>query len=188
MSTETAPFDPDHPELFVDRPTWPMVIGIISISWAALGLLCGVGGIFFFSWMNSPSFTEMTAKQMGSPMPDVLRASSLQLVLMGVGTAWAGVLLFAGITTLARKDTGRMLHLLYAAVAIVIAVAGLYLQAKQMSAVRTWADANPDNKWAQQQTPVGQFIGVCFAMFFSLAYPVFLALWFGMGKGRQRMK
>lgn len=186
--TSPAPFDPNHPDLFVDRPKWPSVIGIISISWASLGLLCGVLSVFFFAWMNSGSFREMTEKGMGSPMPDLLRPNTLQFSLMSVGTVWAGVLLFAGIATLTRKETGRMLHLLYATVAIVLAVVGLVLQAKQMSAVRAWADANPDNKWAQQQKPMGQFLGICFAMFFSLAYPVFLALWFGMGKGREKIR
>lgn len=185
--TSPAPFDPNNPDLFIDRPRWPAVIGIISISWAGLGLLCGVVGMFMLMWMNTGSFREMTEKGMGSPMPELLLPNVLQLTLMGIGTAWAGVLLFAGITTFARKPTGRMLHLLYACVAIVLALAGLVLQAKQMTAVRAWADANPDSKWAQQQTPLGQFLGVCFSMFFSLAYPIFLALWFGMGKGRGRM-
>lgn len=193
MPTDTPPtqqpagFDPNNPDLFIDRPKWPTVIGVISVSWAGLGLLCGVLGTVGFVFMRQPMFTEQMEKSMGSPMPDVMLPNTMQLVLMGVGTLWACVLLFAGIALVTRKQTGRMLHLLYAIVALALACAGLFLQARQMSALHAWVEANPGNKWAQTQSPVGQFLGACFGMIMSLGYPTFLILWFGLGKGRQKI-
>jgi hypothetical protein len=185
--TPPTEFDPNHPDLFIDRPRWPTVVGIISISWSGLNLLCGIAFVGFFVWMNSASFTQMTEKGMGSPMPDVMRPNTLALVLMGVGTLWVGVLMFAGITTLARKDAGRMLHLLYAVVAIVLSAVGLVMQAKQNGAIRAWAEANPDTKWAQQQRPLGQFFGLMCGMGWGLAYPLFLIVWFGVVKGKEKI-
>ena len=185
--TIPAPFDPSNPDLFIDRPRWPTPVGIVSICWASLGLLCGILFTVGFAFTNGPQFSEMVEKGMGSPMPDVLRPNSSQLVLMAIGTLWAGVLLFAGIATLTRKESGRTLHLLYAIVALALAVVGLYLQARQMGEVRTWVDANPDNPWAKGQNPIGQFLGACFGMIFSLAYPIFLLIWFGVAKRNQKL-
>ena len=181
-------FDPNRTDLFIDRPTWPKVIWIISISWACFWMMCGLlmtVGMFF---MNSQAFTEMTEKGMGAPMPDAFRPSSTMWAFGAVGSLWLLVLLFAGLATLRHRDSGRGLHLLWAVVAVVLGCVSMVLQAKMLSGKRVWVEANPDSAWGKQFSPVGEFIGTLVGMAISFSYPLFLIIWFGMGKGKQRMK
>ncbi len=183
-----APFDPNRGDMFVDPPKWTTPVGIVSICLASLGLLCGVCGLVGIVFLNSPQMAEQMEKGVGAPMPDVMRPNTVQTVLIVISTLWAGVLLAAGLATLARRETGRMLHLLYAIVAILMGGYGLYLQGQQMGAQKDFFAANPDSPWAKHYSPTGALVGACVGMVFSFSYPLFLIIWFGMGKGKERMR
>src|SRR4051812_22540881 len=102
-----------------EAPAWPKVVGIISIVWASAWMLCGVCGL------ASPLFlgmmSNMVEKDMG-PMPPAMRPSLPQMALMAVGLAWAVLLLCAGIATVTRKPSGRVLHLAYAVGALIMVI------------------------------------------------------------------
>lgn len=188
VSSDPAPFDPNHPDLFVDRPKWPTVVGIISIAWAGVWLACGLMMAAFVVFLSSEAFAEMTEKGMGGPMPDAFRPDALMMVMGVVSSLWLLVLLFAGFATVKRAATGRGLHLLWAIVAVVLGIIGSYLQAKMLGEKRAWAEANPETGWAKNFKPGFEFVMALVTMFISFIYPVFLILWFGMGRGRERMK
>ena len=76
--TESA-FDMPMP---AEPPAWPKVVGIISIVWASLGLLCGVCGTGWLLYM--PTFAKSMEAQMG-PMPPAMSPSPAQLALMVLG-------------------------------------------------------------------------------------------------------
>ncbi|MBX3359407.1 MAG: hypothetical protein KF745_13390 [Phycisphaeraceae bacterium] len=168
---------------FLDHevPTWPKVVGIISIVWAGIGLTCagcGVAGLAAQS-MFAPQMEE----QLG-PMPDVMRVSPLMMGQMAIGTAWAFVLLAAGIATVMRKPAGRPLHLVYAIGGLILGIAGIAVQVQHQLAILEFANQNPGNKWIQQSPPVYGWIGVVVGIVLGLSWPVFCLIWFGLIKKR----
>lgn len=166
---------------FDTQPGWPKPIGIVSIVWGSLGLLCGVCGLASLSMMST--FVQGAEDQMG-PMPDIMKPSPLQMVAMALGFVPTVVLLVAGILTVKRNYKGRLAHLVYVALAIVIGGIGIAMQIQQQMALSAWAAENPDNMWAKQQQQGGMFayIGIAFGVILSFAWPIFCAIWFGFIK------
>jgi len=181
-SRGTPPSEPPLDELSLHEPPgWPKVVGIISIVWAGLGFLCGVCGIGSMAFM--PQMLKGAEQQLG-PMPDVMKPDTAQMVVMVVGMVAPVILLIAGIATVSRKPAGRMLHLVYAAVAIVLGVVGVGLAVRHQLAVEAWAKANSADKWAPQMTSPFAWVGIAFSVVITLAWPLFCACWFGLAKKR----
>src|SRR5688572_15792538 len=127
----TSPQDivPDEP------PRWPGVVGVISIVWASLGILCGACGVL------SPVLMQMflaQAEQQLGPMPAAMKPGPMQVGLAGVSLAWAFVLLTAGILLMIRKPVARPLHLVYGAVAILLTIAGTAAGVMAQMALNEW--------------------------------------------------
>lgn len=158
-------------------PGWPKGIGITSIVLASLGLCCGVCGVGMM--FAQGSLMKMAPAEMGTP-PDVMFASPGQMILAATGVPFSLVLLFAGIACMRRKASGRMLHLIYAIPSILLAVPGTWLAIQQINAQAAWKAANSGDKWAQQMHPEFGYFGVAIGLLFSLAWPVFAAIWFGL--------
>lgn len=167
---------------FDAQPGWPKPVGIISIVWGSLGLLCGVCGLGSVTMMSS--FMKGVEEQMGSPMPDVMKPSGAQMGLMALSFIPAVILIVAGVMTVKRNYKGRMLHLVYVGLSVVIGALGIGMQVMQQLAQKDWAAQNPDNKWAQniQQGGMFAYIGIAFGVILSFAWPVFCAIWFGAVK------
>ncbi len=164
----------------VEPPAWPKVVGIISIVLSSLGLVCGVCGIGFLAFMRP--LLKMAEAQMG-PAPEVLIPGPLLVALAAVGVVWSAVLLVAGIATLRRRPNGRMLHVVYSGVAIVLTVISSFVNWQHQSAILKWVSENPTDQWAKQQSPMGAYAGMAFGVCIGLGYPIFLLVWFGaMGK------
>jgi hypothetical protein len=165
----------------VEPPSWPKVVGIISIVMASLSLVCGACGIIQNGMSLASGGKDLpmaNGNTMHLPAP-----SALSVVAQGAGWLWAILLLVAGIMTLKRVANGRMLHIVYAAVSIVLGIAGTALA---MGDVARMTEAlNQDPQMAQMAGIMkpAMYGGMCIGVALALGYPVFLLVWFGaMGK------
>lgn len=168
------------PELPPPLPTWPKVVGIISIVWGSLGLVCGGCGLL------SPIFVGMVMKGSGQELPPAMLAQPPQMVLMVLGLLLAVFLIIAGVTIINRKPSGFAMHLGYSLIAIPLTLLSVYFSWKQQGDLAQWAAANPDNPMAKGMSSPGQQIGQVFGLAFGavmgLGYPIFCLIWFGLVK------
>lgn len=174
--SQVPPIEPmlDLPE---ERPSWPKVVGIVSILWGALGLVCNGCGV------ASPLLVGMIPEnpQMG-PMPDVLKPGLAQLVLAGIGLGMSVVLIIAGVATLQRQKAGRTLHLVWSGVNLVLLVVGIAMTFSVMGEQVAWVKDNPDNPWAKQYSAFGTYIAIAVSVILGGGWPVFCLIWFGLVK------
>lgn len=165
-------------------PKWPKALGIVSIAIAVFGLLCGGLGLAV-----APVMGGMMESQLGgAPLPDAWKVGPVDLALGIAGLLLSVVLLFAGITLLARSPTGRLLHLVYAIPAIPLNIYAYINSLNKQASLEQWAVDHPDNPIAQginSQDPAqaaGQLFGeICgMTMFLGLGvlFPLFLFVWF----------
>ncbi len=181
----SPPITPSQIDFDPEPPSWPKVIGIISIVWAALGLTCM--GCMTVGIVMQDFSSQMMANAKGPngesipPMPDVMKSGALEWAQMTVGFILAAVLLVAGIQLVRRNPIARLLHLAYSASSIVVTLAGLYPGLMKQRKIAEWAAQNPDNFWAtaQQQNAAFAQIAIAIAVVVGMAYPIFLLVWFG---------
>lgn len=173
------PTDPADFVIEPELPKWPKVVGIISIVLAGIGLGCGGCGVAML--FGSGFLTKMAEQQFG-PVPAVMLPTVQQKIQGSVGIAWTVTLLVAGIVTVQRRYLGRLLHLIYGIGTIPLFVWGMKIQLDAMAAMGQWAQANPNNPWAQQHNPTGQWIGLGVGVLLSLPWPLFCIAWFGFVK------
>jgi hypothetical protein len=164
-----------------EPPAWPKVVGIISIVLSSLGLFCGGCGLVFMAFMGQ--FLKMAEQTLG-PVPPPMLPSPALIGIGALGWLWGFLLLAAGIATVRRRPLGRTLHLVSAGGSILIAIVSTILNLQYQAAIQQWVAANPTSKWAQQQSPIGQYAGMCFGLAIGLGYPIFLLVWFGFVKRR----
>ncbi len=175
------PVDPLLSDSVMITPVrWPKVVGVTSICLGSLGLLCnGCGGIYLAFVM--PKFMKMAEEQMGPPPAQMLPSPAMKL-LMIPGVLIALLLLYAGITCVARKPLTRVLHLTHATISILFGTFAMVLQVRQQMDLTQWAKENPGDKWAAQVSPIGALIGMAIGFFFTYAWPLFSLLWFSPKK------
>jgi len=161
-------------------PVWPKVVGIISIAWGSLGLLCGICGSIMLPFM--PNITGVSADQ----LPPTMQFGPVQWVSLGVGVLLAVFLLVAGIMLVCRLPQARLAHIAWALLQCVNGVAATYLQWQAQSQMAQWAQANPNSPFAQGQSGSGStfslIFGIALTVFFAFAWPVFCLVWFVMVK------
>ncbi len=176
---------PTEPAPLLDEPrTWPKVVGIISIVWAALNLLCGVCGMF------SPQITMafLPPEFQQDPLPPTMKPGLLMYTALGIGFLVALLLLVAGISLVSRKRSARGLHLAWAALACVMGAIGLYLQWSANAQMQEFMQQHPDSPWTKQQKmaggagQMGMIVGIVFGVVLGYAWPVFCLIWFGLVK------
>lgn len=156
-------------------PRWPKVIGIISIVFGSLGVICGGVGI---GWqLLAPG---MMGQMAGGAPPAIMNPSPINLGYGAVSTLFTFVLIVAGALTVARKPSGRTAHLAWAVVAMIFGAVGIYMQVKMNAEIATWVADNPDADFSKQpQMPI---IGYACAGFFGFGWPLFTLVWFGLIK------
>ena len=165
-------------EFPAEQPQWPKVVGIISIVWGSVSLLCGGCGL------ASPWMMNLMPPEQRAQLPDHM-ISGAQMVAMVVGMGFSVLLIVAGIMTIARKQMGRYLHLVQALCSFVIFAVSIYLNIQQQEYLKQWAAQNPDTNFAKQLHAggnMGNIIGYVFGALVGLAYPVFCLIWFGIVK------
>lgn len=182
-----AGFNPEDPSLFIERPKWPKVIGIISIVLGSLGLLCaagsGVAGVFL------APLQEQAVSQV-APDADPLPSQMTPLIWVSLvfGTLLAFVQLIGGVMCASYKPAGRLVLLVYGVLGIISSLLGMFAQFQQQAATRAWAEANPGNPISDQMNSggqaVSQLIGLAIGVVLGLGIPLFYVIWFGLVKSK----
>lgn len=186
----TAAPSTEVPDLPPEPPTWPKVVGIISIVWGTLMLGCGACGI------GVGLFGEAILPQMmpeGGP-PVQTGMGPATTAATAIGLVFYVLLIIAGILLIQRKPIARTLHLIYAVLAIVLGIAtfavGLPEQRRQLEQIETWLEENPDHPQAEairrqiefSKNPAVMIGSMTLGACFTLAYPGFCLVWFGLVK------
>ncbi len=180
--------DPSTADIFDDEPTlpkWPKVVGIISICFASLGLICGGVGT---AWMFiQPGFMKSAEANMPGGFPPELTQSNPTLIAATIiGTAWAAFLLVCGIMCVLRKPKVRPLFLLYAVIAILLTIWSASIQLELQAGVKQWVADHPDAQFSDMSRNgaqgIGQFIGLIVGLAISFSWPAFCLFWFGFVK------
>jgi hypothetical protein len=176
---DTPPTEPGELEdaLLADPPSWPKVVGIISIVWASLGLTCtglGVLGLLFMPMMAGAA--------QGQSLPPTMQPGILMWVNLAVGFVVVLLLMAAGISLVNRRPSGRSLHLVYGVTGILTSSYGLFVQWQGIQQMAQWRQANPTSPFAQGGSPTADLIGLLFGAVLGLAWPIFCLIWFGLIK------
>lgn len=142
------------------RPSaWPKVIGIISLVFSGLGLVCGPLG-------KAANIVNPASREVYAMFPDWFRTWETVSMLVGIGTCI--LLLAGGILLLRRRALARALHLAYGALGVVITLVN--------AAVMVSLFSHPGDLPAPLRAAMvsSAVVGVLAGM----AYPVFLLVWF----------
>jgi hypothetical protein len=172
----------NEPMLIAEPPGWPKVVGIISIVWGGLAILCtgcGIAGLATQSWAMGQ------AQQSGQKVPQipaVMMPGNVDYALMGVGAIWAVVLIFAGIACVKRSPSARMLHLVYAIGGLAMTLGATVWNLQKQAAIAQYFKDNPNDPMAQYNSPMGAMIGMGLGLVIGGAWPVFTLIWFGFVK------
>jgi len=154
------------------KPSWPTVLGIISLCVAGLfGLGTIVGQIINSSGIN-PQQREMMKNA-----PDWVEP--MQLAVAAFAVAAYVVLAIGAVRLLKRLRAARTLHVVYALMGIVMAIAGLVLTIILMNYMQMPSPAPPE---MQPVLKILMIFGAIVGLLFALAYPVFLLIWFARPK------
>jgi hypothetical protein len=160
-----------------DRPSWPKVIGILSIVFGALGLLCNGCGVL------SPVLLGMVPLPPGeTALPPTMTPGPLLLGLYAAGLLTAIFLLIAGITCVQRSYAARTMHLIYGAASVLLVIAGIVLQLQLMAQMDQWVKDNASSQFAKQHNPAFSIIGLAVGSLIGASWPVFCLIWFGVVK------
>ena len=179
------------------RPGWPKTVGILSIVFSSLVLVCGGAGLAMVPAMEGFFAGMMESQLNGAPPPPTMPPTDAVFFANGVILLVRNAfLLIAGVMTLKRKGLGRTMHLIYALVGVLSAVFGSYASvrgtAAQQAEMEVWLAENGDTDFGRQmqqqydnqqqmQGPI-QIATVVGGLSVSLAWPVFCMIWFGMVK------
>lgn len=184
-----------------EPPSWPKVIGIISIVWGSLGTLCGICGavmtVAMGPFMQWAAKMQAQAPQRGGPtlpttaIPSELTPNGLQMVSAFFWPIATILLIVAGISLLKRAAAGRTLHLASGAISAVFTLVGLAGAFMYQQSASKFIAANSSDAWAQffsQQSggPSGQLFQAGFIACVGLLYPAFCLVWFGAMKRTHR--
>ena len=184
MSQAPTGFDPNAEPLFVEPPSWPKVIGIMSIIFGAISVFCGGIGAAFLPFQAG----MMESMLEGAPPPPSMNPSALTYGLMAASLLINVLLVVAGIFCVLRNPVARLAHLGYVLVFIPVVIATAVNTMNVQKATEAWAVEYPDNMLAQQtqqQVDMGLNTGLITAIVtivISLAWPLFCIIWFGFVK------
>lgn len=178
VAPPTSPDDIDDD--FAEPPGWPKPVGIISIIWGSLGVVCTGGGTAMQTLSSS-----MLSGSIEGPLPPMVTNPPIVIYVSGAMAAlWGVFLIVCGAVTVNRKPVGRTMHLVYSVVAIVLITWGLYIGFQMQAEMAQWIKDNPDTQYAQMQgtgAAIGMTIGIAVS-FVRYIWPVFCLIWFGLIK------
>lgn len=176
----TPPIDPELEDQLAERPSWPKVVGIISIVWGSLGLVCNGCGL------ASPLLMGMVPMPPGeTERPPSMQPSGLMLALAAFSLLWAVFLIIAGVATIQRSAAGRLMHLVYALGSVVLLGFAILVQFQQAAAMDQWVKDHASSAFAKAHNPSFMYVGLAISVVFGLAYPGFCLVWFGLIKKTQ---
>ena len=156
------------------RPSWPITIGVLSIIFSSMPLLCTPFGLLMQA-------TGIGQNEVLTAFPDWYRTYSILAGLVGI--ALGVVELLAGITSLKRRAVTRTLHLTYGALAVCLGIVGTAVAVGMMDTVTELSGLPPQLQLTLRVSMIGGMVGSVFG----LAYPVFLLIWFSRVKIRRQV-
>lgn len=181
VAPPTSPDDDDFD--FAEPPGWPKVVGIVSIVFAALGLVCGGLGV---AWMGfGPGVMQGAANNMQGGMPPALTTHNpVMLTLAIVGTLWSLLLLVGGVMCVNRKSVARPMLLIWSVGGAVLTVINIKFQLDMQAEIAQWVSDNPNADFSQQAGSGGlsNVLGLAIGVVMGLAWPAFCLIWFGLVK------
>ncbi|MCX5685507.1 MAG: hypothetical protein NT049_17765 [Planctomycetota bacterium] len=143
------------------RSKWPKVIGIISIVLASLAIICTPASL-------AMQKLDPNQRHVFEQLPGWF---NIYMTVSGVLGVLVGVLfLAAGITLVLRKPAARPLHLVYACLAIIMCLVGIFVSVAAFSGAPV-----------EGSMKAGMVAGFACSLPLGLAYPVFLLIWFLRG-------
>jgi hypothetical protein len=167
------------PDLPPEPPQWPKVVGIISICWGGLNLLCNA------CMPVLPKFFESFMPPDAQGMPMFPKGPMVWIAVTG-GVLACLICITAGALSISRNPATRPLHLAYGIIAIIITIFGTYMNLDFQKTQRQWIADNPDNNFAKQMSHPSQasfnVIGLAFGVAYGTAYPIFCIAWYGAVK------
>ncbi len=158
-------------------PRWPKVVGIISIVWGSIGLICnglGLASSFLFAGMMKSAAEQMN----GGMPPQITEINPMILLMYGVGLVWTILLIVAGAVTVARKPAGRPIHLFWSISNLLIAGWGIFLSVSMQNAIAQWVRDNPTADFSQNYSPMQGMVGLALGIVLGFAWPLFILVWF----------
>ena len=161
------------------KPSWPTVVGIISLCVAGLFGLMTIVGLL----MNVLGLGNVQQRQMMANMPDSFKTNQWLSGLFTIATYV--VLAIGGVMLLKRRRAARTLHVAYALMGILMAIVGLVVMITMMNHMPLPPNAPPQ---AQAMLKPIMAIGAIFGMVFALAYPTFVLIWFTRPKVAQHIQ
>jgi len=166
---------------WVEPPSWPTAVGVVSIILGSLFTLCG------FLMPLMPMFMKSFVPA-GEELPPSLQFSALQWGLGIAGWLFSIVLLIGGIACVRRSYVARWLHLAYALFGFIATPLNIMIQVGIHEKMKVWVAEHPKSPFAQGQGGAagtwGVIIGIVMTLLISLAWPSFCAIWFGALKRR----
>jgi len=168
-----------YPGLQARKPSWPIVVGIISLCVAGLFGLMTIVGLL----MNVLGLGNVQQRQMMANMPDSFKTNQWLSGLFTIATYV--VLAIGGVMLLKRRRAARTLHVAYALMGILMAIVGLVVMITMMNHMPLPPNAPPQ---AQAMLKPIMAVGAIFGMVFALAYPTFVLIWFTRPKVAQHIQ
>lgn len=166
-----------------DMPAWPKVIGTLSIVFGSVSVLCG-GVQFGFNAFILPQLVPAETWE-GAATPPPIVSIPPEAYVAGVLSIIVNVgLVVAGVMCAARNAAGRMAHLIYGVVMVIVTIYSTLVQMRFQESMDQWVADNPDTTLATQMASQSAFnsIGLIFFIILTLAWPAFCIIWFGMVK------
>ena len=180
------PTDRDEDIELADPPKWPKVVGIISIILGTLGVICTGGG----TAMAGLSAKMIQSSGMQGPFPPAITNPPMIVYISGALSVLLSIyLIVTGVITANRKPIGRIMHVIYAILAIIIITVALKYTFDQQAVMAQWVKDHPDAPFAKTQSGAGGSIGLVIGIFMSFLryiWPTFCLIWFGLIKTKAK--
>jgi len=173
------------------RPSaWPDVIGIIAIVIGALGMLSGLLMILqalFADWMTSNAWANASDAEAMREITARWMPWNLTISIVRFGNAILLVVL--GAALMKRRPVVARLIVIYCIVQIIAGVAGGITTGLVHSEVRAQTtQAQAMRAGATWTLFFGGPGAACFSILWSVAFPVFLIIWFGRASVRSEAR
>lgn len=168
------------PDLPPEPPQWPKVVGIISICWGGLGLLCNA------CMPLMPLALKNAMPADAGELPPMFPEGPKIFIAIAGGLLASLLCITAGALSISRNPVTRPLHVTYGIIAIILTVFGTFMNLEFQKTQRQWVADHPDSPIAKQMASQSQasfnVIGLAFGVAFGCAYPVFCIAWYGAVK------
>lgn len=166
---------------------WPTVVGVVSIVWGGLGLLCGVcGGVM----MLMPSMMiGMVPEEQRAEVERQMAANAawpIEYILLAFSVLLTVLLLVAGIMLVKRNPGARPMFLAYGAAGVLLSLCQVGVQyVKIPQAVKASVPAGATDEAIRQATFMGYAMAALMILL-GMAWPAFCLIWFGLVKRDSR--